>query len=68
MPQPAEVVSEPEAPGTPSHASRNATGQYRTAPLTGLWQHARYLRGVKRNRQTWPPCAMHSSSVTLLPV
>lgn len=40
---PAEVVSEPEAPGTPSYASRSATGQYRTAPLKGLWQHAPYF-------------------------
>lgn len=40
---PAEVVSEPEAPETPSYASRSATGQYRTAPLKGLWQHAPYF-------------------------
>jgi mono/diheme cytochrome c family protein/cytochrome c5 len=38
-----EVVSEPEAPGTPSYASRTATRQYRTAPLKGVWQHAPYF-------------------------
>jgi mono/diheme cytochrome c family protein len=38
-----EVVSEPEAPGVPSYASRTATKQYRTAPLRGLWQHAPYF-------------------------
>jgi mono/diheme cytochrome c family protein len=38
-----EVVSEPEAAGVPSYASRSATGQYRTAPLAGLWQHAPYF-------------------------
>jgi cytochrome c peroxidase len=37
------VVSEPEAPGVPSYASRSATGQYRTAPLRGLWQHPPYF-------------------------
>jgi mono/diheme cytochrome c family protein len=38
-----EVVSEPEAPGVPSYASRTATRQYRTAPLQGVWQHAPYF-------------------------
>jgi cytochrome c5 len=38
-----EVVSEPEAAGVPSYASRSATKQYRTAPLHGLWQHAPYF-------------------------
>lgn len=38
-----DVVSEPEAPGVPSYASRSATKQYRTAPLHGLWQHAPYF-------------------------
>ena len=38
-----EVVSEPEANGVPSYASRSATKQYRTAPLKGLWQHAPYF-------------------------
>jgi mono/diheme cytochrome c family protein len=38
-----EVVSEPEAPGVPSYASRTATKQYRTAPLQGVWQHAPYF-------------------------
>jgi cytochrome c5 len=38
-----EVVSEPEAGGVPSYASRSATKQYRTAPLAGLWQHAPYF-------------------------
>jgi len=40
---PSEVVSEPEAAGVPSYASRSATKQYRTAPLKGLWQHAPYF-------------------------
>lgn len=40
---PAEVVSEPEPNGAPSYASRSATGQYRTAPLRGVWQHAPYF-------------------------
>jgi len=40
---PAEVVSEPEAAGVPSYASRSATKQYRTAPLHGVWQHAPYF-------------------------
>ncbi len=38
-----EVVSEPEAPGVPSYASRTATHQYRTAPLKGIWQHPPYF-------------------------
>lgn len=38
-----EVVSEPEAPGVPSYASRTATKQYRTAPLKGVWQHPPYF-------------------------
>ena len=38
-----EVVSEPEAAGVPSYASRSATGQYRTSPLRGAWQHAPYF-------------------------
>jgi cytochrome c peroxidase len=38
-----DVVSEPEATGVPSYASRSATRQYRTAPLHGLWQHAPYF-------------------------
>ena len=40
---PTEVVSEPEASGVPSYASRSATRQYRTAPLRGLWQHPPYF-------------------------
>jgi hypothetical protein len=40
---PAEVVSEPEPNGVPSYASRSATGQYRTAPLRGVWQHPPYF-------------------------
>jgi cytochrome c peroxidase len=40
---PAEVVSEPEPDGAPSHAARSATKQYRTTPLRGLWQHAPYF-------------------------
>ena len=40
---PSEVASEPEPNGAPSYASRSATGQYRTAPLRGVWQHAPYL-------------------------
>jgi mono/diheme cytochrome c family protein len=40
---PLETVSEPEAPGVPSYASRSATKQYRTAPLKGVWQHAPYF-------------------------
>ncbi len=38
-----DVVSEPEAAGVPSYASRSATKMYRTAPLAGLWQHAPYF-------------------------
>jgi cytochrome c peroxidase len=38
-----EEVSEPEPNGAASYASRSATGQYRTAPLHGLWQHAPYF-------------------------
>lgn len=38
-----EVVSEPEADGVPSYAARSATGQYRTAPLHGIWQHPPYF-------------------------
>jgi cytochrome c5 len=40
---PGDVVSEPEAAGVPSYASRSATKEYRTAPLAGLWQHAPYF-------------------------
>jgi cytochrome c peroxidase len=40
---PSEVASEPEPNGVPSYASRSATGQYRTAPLHGLWQHPPYF-------------------------
>lgn len=40
---PAEVVSEPEPNGAPGYASRSATGQYRTAPLRGVWQHPPYF-------------------------
>jgi mono/diheme cytochrome c family protein len=40
---PSETVSEPEAQGVPSYASRSATRQYRTAPLRGVWQHAPYF-------------------------
>lgn len=40
---PLETVSEPEAAGVPSYASRSATQQYRTAPLKGVWQHAPYF-------------------------
>lgn len=40
---PSEVVSEPEAGGVPSYASRSATKQYRTAPLRGVWQHPPYF-------------------------
>ena len=38
-----DVVSEPEAAGVPSYASRSATGKYRTAPLRGVWQHPPYF-------------------------
>lgn len=44
---PAEVASEPEPNGAPSYASRSATGQYRTAPLHGLWQHPPYFHDGK---------------------
>jgi mono/diheme cytochrome c family protein len=37
---PADSMAEPE---TPSYASRSATGQYRTSPLRGVWQHAPYF-------------------------
>jgi mono/diheme cytochrome c family protein len=40
---PSEVVSEPEPNAAPSYASRSATGQYRTAPLRGVWQHPPYF-------------------------
>ena len=40
---PSDVVSEPEAKGVPSYASRSATRQYRTAPLKGVWQHPPYF-------------------------
>ncbi|MBC8022176.1 MAG: c-type cytochrome [Burkholderiales bacterium] len=39
----ADVVSEPEARGVPSYASRSATRNYRTSPLRGLWQHPPYF-------------------------
>ena len=35
-----DSMGEPEAI---SYASRSATGQYRTAPLKGVWQHAPYF-------------------------
>jgi mono/diheme cytochrome c family protein len=38
-----DSMGEPEAGGVPSYASRSATGQYRTAPLKGVWQHAPYF-------------------------
>ena len=38
-----DAVSEPETDGAPSYASRSATGEYRTAPLRGVWQHAPYF-------------------------
>ncbi|AEI81782.1 lipoprotein (plasmid) [Cupriavidus necator N-1] len=37
---PAESMAEPESP---SYASRSATKQYRTSPLSGVWQHAPYF-------------------------
>lgn len=40
---PSGEVSEPEAAGVPSYASRSATKEYRTAPLRGVWQHAPYF-------------------------
>ena len=33
-------MAEPESP---SYASRSATGQYRTSPLKGVWQHPPYF-------------------------
>jgi mono/diheme cytochrome c family protein len=36
----ADSMAEPE---TPSYASRSATGQYRTSPLPGVWQHPPYF-------------------------
>jgi mono/diheme cytochrome c family protein len=38
-----DAMGEPEPGGAPSYASRSATGQYRTAPLKGLWQHPPYF-------------------------
>ena len=38
-----DVVSEPEAAGVASYASRSATRTYRTSPLRGIWQHAPYF-------------------------
>jgi hypothetical protein len=40
---PSDAVSEPEIQGVTSYAARSATGQYRTAPLRGIWQHAPYF-------------------------
>jgi len=40
---PDEVVSEPEPNGGPSYAARTATKMYRTAPLSGVWQHPPYF-------------------------
>jgi cytochrome c peroxidase len=37
---PADSMAEPESP---SYAARSATGQYRTSPLRGVWQHAPYF-------------------------
>lgn len=37
---PTDSMAEPESP---SYASRSPTGQYRTAPLKGVWQHAPYF-------------------------
>ncbi|MBA2960940.1 MULTISPECIES: c-type cytochrome [Ramlibacter] len=37
---PGDSVADPESP---SYASRSATGQYRTTPLRGAWQHPPYL-------------------------
>lgn len=37
---PADSMAEPE---TPSYAARSATGQYRTSPLRGAWQHGPYF-------------------------
>ena len=54
---PAEVVSEPEPDGVPSHAWRTATQQYRTAPLRGVWQHPPYsiTARPRRSRRSWTP-------------
>jgi hypothetical protein len=38
-----DSMGEPEPAGVPSYASRSATGQYRTAPLKGIWQHPPYF-------------------------
>jgi mono/diheme cytochrome c family protein len=43
LPDPREVVSEPEPSGAPSYSSRSATKKYRSAPLHGLWQHPPYF-------------------------
>jgi mono/diheme cytochrome c family protein len=40
---PAEVVSEPEPNGAPSHAARSATKMYRTTPLRALQLHPPYF-------------------------
>jgi cytochrome c peroxidase len=32
-----------EVGADPGYAARSATGQYRTTPLRGLWQHAPYF-------------------------
>jgi len=38
------LLHDPSETGTePVYASRSATGQYRTTPLRGLWQHAPYF-------------------------
>ena len=38
------VLHDPAEVGTdPAYALRTATGQYRTTPLRGLWQHAPYF-------------------------
>lgn len=37
---PADSMAEPESP---SYASRSATKQYRTSPLSGVWQHPPYF-------------------------
>jgi mono/diheme cytochrome c family protein len=37
---PTDSMAEPESP---SYAARSATGQYRTSPLRGVWQHAPYF-------------------------
>jgi mono/diheme cytochrome c family protein len=38
-----DAMGEPEPAGVPSYASRSATGQYRTPPLRGVWQHPPYF-------------------------